>query len=78
MYLLCKRFLIHYTRGRSARRPVVNLEARPCRPTRLSRMFSIRSDPISRLTAALEEDYTIEHELGEGADVSLAGAGHLD
>ena len=41
-------------------------------------MFSIRSDPISRLTAALEEDYTIEHELGEGADVSLAGAGHLD
>ena len=41
-------------------------------------MLFTLSDPITRLHAALEEGYMIERELGEGAEVSPAGAGHLD
>ena len=41
-------------------------------------MLSTMSDPITRLNAALEEGYTIERELGEGGEVSLAGAGDLE
>ncbi len=45
-----------------------------CRPTRLRRILSPMSDPITRLNAALEGRYAIERELGEGgmATVYLA------
>ena len=50
----------------------------PCSATRPSHMLSTMFDPITRPNAALKEGYTIKRELGEGGEVSLAGAGDLD
>ena len=52
----------------------IGIRSGPCRRTRLRRMLSAMSDPVTRLNAALEGRYAIDRELGEGgmATVYLA------